>query len=263
MSFLVGMGRYIVRHNPSEVSCLGLGSCVGVFLYDKVSKKGGVAHVMLPAKKETVDPSLIKIQEYFILNSNNRKFYDSSNSKKITTAELDELNKGILVCDNSVEKEKILSLVKTKFFLKIIYIANKLEGETSLESLYNEGVEVIEPSMYLDIKKALNHFVNKAKINPKLKQADIAIENMLEELNLAGSSKKNIVAKIAGGAHMFAGKDVIDIGKQNVLSVKEVLKEKGIKIISEDTLGNLGRTVLADIKDGSYKVKTKKEVKII
>lgn len=53
----VGMAKYHVIHNPGKLVCQGLGSCVAVVLYDKEKKIGGLAHVMLPYRKEAKDHS--------------------------------------------------------------------------------------------------------------------------------------------------------------------------------------------------------------
>lgn len=44
----VGMADLKICHAPDAVTTLGLGSCVGVALYDKVTKVAGLVHVMLP-----------------------------------------------------------------------------------------------------------------------------------------------------------------------------------------------------------------------
>lgn len=44
----VGMAESGVTRNPGVLMTCGLGSCVGVSLYDVVSRVGGMAHVMLP-----------------------------------------------------------------------------------------------------------------------------------------------------------------------------------------------------------------------
>lgn len=44
----VGMADAKVCHAPDAITTLGLGSCVGVALYDKSSKIAGLVHVMLP-----------------------------------------------------------------------------------------------------------------------------------------------------------------------------------------------------------------------
>lgn len=44
----VGVAEYFVTHNPHILASFGLGSCVGVVLYDDKRKIGGLAHIMLP-----------------------------------------------------------------------------------------------------------------------------------------------------------------------------------------------------------------------
>ena len=51
------MGECHVEHNPAILTCVGLGSCVGVVLYDAIKKLGGLAHVMLPKQCEAKNQS--------------------------------------------------------------------------------------------------------------------------------------------------------------------------------------------------------------
>lgn len=44
----VGMAELKAARNPAVLTCVGLGSCVGVILYDKIAKIGAMAHVMMP-----------------------------------------------------------------------------------------------------------------------------------------------------------------------------------------------------------------------
>lgn len=48
----VGMADLKVCREPDSLTTLGLGSCVGVALYDPITKISGLAHVMLPSSKE-------------------------------------------------------------------------------------------------------------------------------------------------------------------------------------------------------------------
>ncbi|WP_040682981.1 chemotaxis protein CheD [Thermosinus carboxydivorans] len=48
----VGMADYKVGKSPASLISYGLGSCVGVALYDPVIKVGGLAHIMLPDSKQ-------------------------------------------------------------------------------------------------------------------------------------------------------------------------------------------------------------------
>jgi chemotaxis protein CheD len=48
----VGIADYKVAKNPARLVTVGLGSCVGVSLYDPVFKVGGLLHIMLPKSSE-------------------------------------------------------------------------------------------------------------------------------------------------------------------------------------------------------------------
>lgn len=48
----VGIGEYRVARNPGRLVTLGLGSCVGIGMWDPATKIGGLLHIMLPSSKE-------------------------------------------------------------------------------------------------------------------------------------------------------------------------------------------------------------------
>ncbi|MBU5314252.1 chemotaxis protein CheD [Tissierella carlieri] len=147
----VGMADLNATKSPNFLTTLGLGSCVGITLYDRVNKIAGLAHIMLPSSKE------IKNNE------------------------------------------------------------------------------------------------NKAKF------ADTGIEELVEVMIKIGGDRNNFVAKIAGGSQMFnfnSSNDILKIGERNVIATKTKLKELNIKIISEDTGGNFGRTIILNANDGLLQVRT-------
>lgn len=47
----IGVAEYKVTNNAKVLASYGLGSCVGVALYDEDNKIGGMAHIMLPDSK--------------------------------------------------------------------------------------------------------------------------------------------------------------------------------------------------------------------
>ncbi len=48
-SLKVGLGQLVVSGDPTDVlAALGLGSCIGLTVFDPVAKVGGMVHVMLP-----------------------------------------------------------------------------------------------------------------------------------------------------------------------------------------------------------------------
>ncbi|MDK2798557.1 MAG: chemotaxis protein CheD [Clostridiales bacterium] len=48
----VGMADLNIAKCPEILTTLGLGSCVGIALFDSISKIGGLAHIMLPSSKQ-------------------------------------------------------------------------------------------------------------------------------------------------------------------------------------------------------------------
>ena len=91
------------------------------------------------------------------------------------------------------------------------------------------------------------------------KFADTGLPLMLKDVLALGASKTRLVAKIAGGAQMFAfanATDVMRVGARNAEAAKKMLKDLGIKLIAEDTGGTYGRTVSSNLDNGDYIVKT-------
>jgi len=147
----VGMADYKVGRGPAVIISYGLGSCIGISLYDPQTKIGGLLHIMLP---------------------------DSTQSK--------------------------------------------------------------------------------SSENPA-KFADTGIPLMLDEVVKLGAVRSRLVAKIAGGAQMFAfanATDIMRVGARNAEAAKSMLQKLRIPILAEDTGANYGRTVQIDLDTGIYKVKT-------
>jgi chemotaxis protein CheD len=84
------------------------------------------------------------------------------------------------------------------------------------------------------------------------KYADTAIPELLVRMKAAGARVERMVAKMAGGAQMFAlgGSDTLRIGPRNVESCTEMLGKYGIPLKSQDTGGSYGRTVEFDSDKG-------------
>ena len=53
---MVRLGEVKISQDPTEVlTCLGLGSCVGVCMHDPVAKVAGMAHIVLPDSEGNSD----------------------------------------------------------------------------------------------------------------------------------------------------------------------------------------------------------------
>ncbi|MDR1472273.1 MAG: chemotaxis protein CheD [Synergistaceae bacterium] len=48
----VGMADLVVSKHPATLITLGLGSCIGLVIYDQMSKTTGMVHIMLPDSRE-------------------------------------------------------------------------------------------------------------------------------------------------------------------------------------------------------------------
>jgi chemotaxis protein CheD len=51
----VGISDMNTAFSPNKIYTVGLGSCVGIVLYDKELKLGGMAHIMLPDSRQFSD----------------------------------------------------------------------------------------------------------------------------------------------------------------------------------------------------------------
>ena len=155
----VGMADLNICKAPDVITTLGLGSCIGLTLYDPVTKIGGMVHYMLPDSTQVRN------------NTNIAKF------------------------------------------------------------------------------------------------ADTGIDELLRKVVAAGANRSRLVAKIAGGAKMFettGGSNIGNIGARNAEAAKAILKQKGIRLIAEDTGLNYGRTVELHCETGEFYIKSVgKNVKVI
>lgn len=90
------------------------------------------------------------------------------------------------------------------------------------------------------------------------KFADTGIEELVRQMEKAGAKRSRMVAKIAGGAQMFAFQnksDLVRVGDRNVEASKKKLKELSIPILAEDTGDSYGRTVIFYPETGDYVIK--------
>ncbi len=148
----VGMADMNVTAYPGALTTLGLGSCVGIALYDPTTKIAGLAHIMLP------DSTQIKN------NSNIAKF------------------------------------------------------------------------------------------------ADTAAVKLVDDMVKIGAKRNKLIAKLAGGAQMFAfgdaSNDMMRIGYRNAIASQEILAKLGIPVVAQDTGKNYGRTVELYSENGILRIKT-------
>ena len=86
------------------------------------------------------------------------------------------------------------------------------------------------------------------------KYADTGINLLLEKILELNANRKDLIAKMVGGAIMFEEfMDNIEnsIGKRNIKKGKEILKDLGIRLMSADIGGNYGRSVKFNLSNGN------------
>jgi chemotaxis protein CheD len=90
------------------------------------------------------------------------------------------------------------------------------------------------------------------------KFADTGIRELVSKLEKLGASKSRMVAKIAGGATMFAFQsknNAMHVGDRNVAASIKTLKELNIRLLAQDTGLNFGRTVIFYPETGDYVIR--------
>ncbi|MCG6551904.1 MAG: chemotaxis protein CheD [Candidatus Magnetominusculus sp. LBB02] len=91
---------------------------------------------------------------------------------------------------------------------------------------------------------------------PSPKYGNIAITKLLEKMLSLGSQKRNLKAKVFGGAALMAqSSGLLNVGERNILIAEDVLAEEGIKIISSDVGGNEGRKMIFRSDTGGVMLK--------
>jgi chemotaxis protein CheD len=86
------------------------------------------------------------------------------------------------------------------------------------------------------------------------KYADEALSYLIDTMVRKGADPKRIKAKMAGGATIFAHESetsLFNVGPRNVVSLKQILKENEIPLVSEDVGENFGRWVRFDLHSGT------------
>jgi chemotaxis protein CheD len=91
------------------------------------------------------------------------------------------------------------------------------------------------------------------------KFADTGIDALIDRLVKLGANRNRFIAKIAGGAQMFAfnsNNDMLRIGERNIEASKSKLQSLGIRIVAEDTGLDYGRTIEFYAETGELYIKS-------
>jgi chemotaxis protein CheD len=91
------------------------------------------------------------------------------------------------------------------------------------------------------------------------KSPHTAVPRLLELMAARGASPRRIVARLAGGASMFAAlapPGTIQMGERNVVASRQVLHTHNLPLVGEAVGGDFGRTVRLDCGDGTLEVRS-------
>jgi chemotaxis protein CheD len=86
-----------------------------------------------------------------------------------------------------------------------------------------------------------------------------AVPVLIEEMLALGADRRRLVARLVGGASMFANlvpAGSMQMGDRNVIAMREVLNQYAIPIVGEAVGGNCGRSVWFHVADGRVVVRT-------
>jgi chemotaxis protein CheD len=95
-------------------------------------------------------------------------------------------------------------------------------------------------------------------LNPA-KFPETAVPLLVERLVALGAESRHLVAKLAGGASMFAQlmtPGSVQMGERNVVAARDVLRRAGIPLTGEAVGGGAGRSVRFHVADGRVEIRS-------
>ena len=88
---------------------------------------------------------------------------------------------------------------------------------------------------------------------------ETAVPLLIQRLSQLGADPRRLVAKLAGGASMFAAlmtPGTLQMGERNVVASRNALRDAAIPVAAEAVGGALGRSVRFHLNDGRVEVRT-------
>jgi chemotaxis protein CheD len=145
----VGIAQYKVAFSPRILSVIGLGSCVGVCLYDPIAKIGGLSHIMLP------DSSISKSKEF-----KPGKFADTAIA--VTLDEMIEL--GALKSRISAKIVGGATMFRNNGVTDPIFEIGIRNVEAAKKTLKNEGIKIVAEDIGGDYGRSIDFFTKNGKV---------------------------------------------------------------------------------------------------
>ncbi|MBI1967099.1 MAG: chemotaxis protein CheD [Gemmatimonadetes bacterium] len=95
--------------------------------------------------------------------------------------------------------------------------------------------------------------------NNPAKFPETAVPLLVERLKALGADPRRLVAKLAGGASMFAQlmtPGTVQMGERNIVASRNALRAAGIPVLREAVGGDVGRTVRFNLTDGQVEIRS-------
>jgi chemotaxis protein CheD len=125
----VGIAQLVLCKAPEQLTCLGLGSCVAVIIYDPITKIGGIVHVLLPKA-----PPINSNEEKYA-DSGIRKLHSKLTEKGVVRDKLvaklvggAQMFSSLNIAIANIGKENIREARNTLRALGVKIVAEELEG---------------------------------------------------------------------------------------------------------------------------------------
>jgi chemotaxis protein CheD len=116
------------------------------------------------------------------------------------------------------------------------------------------GVALYHPRLHLGILGHVVLPVSHDTAGQPGKFADTAIPHMLQQLATHGATRAGLIAKVAGGACMFANAGPMQIGDSNIAAVLRALESAGVRLDGKDVGGTSGRRMCLSCETGEVTV---------
>jgi chemotaxis protein CheD len=100
---------------------------------------------------------------------------------------------------------------------------------------------------------------SEGRAGPPGKFADTALPQMLELVESLGGSRSRLIARLCGGARMFATQGPLQVGEVNHRTAAEIVAKAGIPILGRHVGGNAGRRASFDLATGIVTVEVSGE----
>lgn len=153
---LVGIAQFAVARAPERLCCLGLGSCVAIFLHDPIAKIGGVAHILLPKAPKGHNSPDAKYADVGIRRLLDKVVAEGADRKRLCAKLIGgaQMFSDLDLELSDIGKENVLQSRKTLKELGVPIVAEQVEGNRGISAYYSmeDGAVTIRTAFSNDRK---------------------------------------------------------------------------------------------------------------